>query len=585
MVAQLVGVEVVAAHALADAGAKCRDQRQDFIAGQQLLVARLLHVQDLAAQGQDRLELAVAALLGAAACGVALDDVDLAQRGVFFLAVGQLAGQAHAVEHALAARHFARLAGGFAGLGGFDDLAADDLGVGWVFKKIVGQCLADHLFHRAAHFAGHQLVLGLAAELGLGHLHAQHTAQAFAHVVAGDFHLGLLGQLGVFDVLVDHARHRRAQAGQVGATVALRDVVGEAQHALAVAVVPLHGHVGGDGGALLADLLALCAEDGGVQHLLAGVDELHEALHAAGVGKGVFLVVALVDQADLHAVVQEAQLAQLLGDDVVVEIDVREDFQVGQKVHFGAAFFGLASHPQGRHFKAVTHLEQAVLRNALLELHEVGLAIAAHCQAQPLAQAIDAAHAHAVQPARDLVAVLVELATGMQLGQRDLGRTALGLVLVVHLDAGRNASAVVGDADGVVGMDGHDDVVAMPGQRFVDRVVDHLEHQVVQAGAVGGVSDVHARALAHRFEPFEDLDAAFTVSGALRRIVGGFGGLLGGVVGRNRFTHRWLQRACRARVFFWLEPPAWREAGGSAGTASRTRAAQQLISASASRRT
>ncbi len=85
------------------------------LAGQQLLVAGLFHVQDLAAQRQDGLELAVAALLGGAAGGVTLDDVDFAQRRVFFLAVGQLAGQAHAVEHALAARHFAGLAGGFAG--------------------------------------------------------------------------------------------------------------------------------------------------------------------------------------------------------------------------------------------------------------------------------------------------------------------------------------------------------------------------------------------------------------------------------------------------------------------------------------
>jgi hypothetical protein len=42
------------------------------------------------------------------------------------------------------------------------------------------------------------------------------------------------------DVLVDDARHRRAQAGQVGAAVALRNVVGEAQHVFVVAVVPLH---------------------------------------------------------------------------------------------------------------------------------------------------------------------------------------------------------------------------------------------------------------------------------------------------------------------------------------------------------
>jgi hypothetical protein len=308
---------------------KCGDQRQDFIAGQKLLVARFLDVQDLAAQGQDRLELAVAALLGRAAGGVALDDVDLAQRRVFFLAVGQLAGQAHAVEHAFAARHLAGLAGGFTRPRGIDDLADDDLGVGRVLEQVVGQRLANHVFHRAAHFAGHQLVLGLAAELGLGHLHAQHAAQAFAHVVTGHFDLGLLGHFGVVDVLVDHPRHRGAQAGQVGATVTLRDVVGETQHVLAVAVVPLHGHIGGDGRALVTDLLTHRAEDGRVQHLLAGVDVLNESLHAAGEGEGVFLVVAFVDQADLHAVVQEAQLAQLLGDDVVVEIDVREDFQVG----------------------------------------------------------------------------------------------------------------------------------------------------------------------------------------------------------------------------------------------------------------
>src|SRR5258707_9458866 len=37
---------------------------------------------------------------------------------------------------------------------------------------------------------------------------------------------------------VDLARQRAAEAGEVGAAVALRDVVGEAQHVLMVAVVP-----------------------------------------------------------------------------------------------------------------------------------------------------------------------------------------------------------------------------------------------------------------------------------------------------------------------------------------------------------
>ena len=399
VIAQLVDIEIIPAHTFADAGAQRGDEGEDLVAGEQLFVAGFLDVEDLAAQRQDGLELPVAALLGAAASGVALDDVDLAHRRVFLLAIGQLAGQAHAIEHALAARHLTRLARSFASARRINDLAADDLGVGGVLQQVIGQGLADHVFHRATHFAADQLVLGLAAELGLWHLHAQHATQAFAHVITADFDLGFLGQLVVVDVLVDDARHGRTQTRQVGATVALGDVVGEAQDVLAVAVVPLHRHIGGDGGALLAGLLAHGTEDGGVQHLLAGVDELDEALDAAGEGEGVFLVVAFVDQADLDAVVQEAQLAQLLGDDVVVKVDLREDFQVGQEVHLGAALGGLADDLQGADLHTVALFKQTVLGHALLELHGVDLAVPAHCQAQPFAQAIHATHAHTVQPA------------------------------------------------------------------------------------------------------------------------------------------------------------------------------------------
>jgi hypothetical protein len=58
-------------------------------------------------------------------------------------------------------------------------------------------------------------------------------------------------------------------------------------------------------------------------------------------------------------------------------------------------------------------------------------------------------------------------------------------------------------------------IVAEAGERLVHRVVDHLEHHVVQAGAVGGVADVHAGALAHRLEALEDLDGIGAVVGRL----------------------------------------------------------------------
>ncbi len=173
----------------------------------------------------------------------------------------------------------------------------------------------------------------------------------------------------------------------------------------------------------------------------------------------------------------------------------------------------------GRH-----RLHEAILHVTTPKLEMVHLAATPDRQPQPFGQCIDARHADAVQPARHLVAVLVELAAGVQLGQRDLGGRALRLVLVVEFDAGWNAAAVVDDRDRVVGVDRDDDVVAMPGKRLVDRVVDHLEHHVVQPGAVVRIADVHARTLAHRLQSLEDLDAADAIVRApvgLRLVHGG----------------------------------------------------------------
>jgi drug/metabolite transporter superfamily protein YnfA len=76
-----------------------------------------------------------------------------------------------------------------------------------------------------------------------------------------------------------------------------------------------------------------------------------------------------------------------------------EDVGVGQKVHFGAALFGVAGHFHGGHFNAVHRLGDAVLHKALGKFQLVHFAFAPHRQAQPLAQRIHAAHTHAVQTA------------------------------------------------------------------------------------------------------------------------------------------------------------------------------------------
>src|SRR5690606_24446766 len=502
VVAQLVDVEVGP-----DAGAQGGDQRGDLFAGQQPVEARLFDVQHLAAQRQDGLELTVAALLGGAAGRVAFHDVEFAQGGILFLAVGQLSGQARAFEDALAAGHFAGLAGGLAGTGGFHDLGAQGAGVVGVLEQPGFQGPGDGFLHRGADFAGDQLVLGLAAELGLGHLDGKHAGQAFAHVVAGGVDLGLLGQVVVGDVFVQHPRHGGAQAGQVGAAVTLRDVVGEAQHGLGVAVVPLHGdfdahaHAAGFG-------LGGHGEDVVVQDGLGAVDVLDEALDPAQECEVFFLAGALVYQADLHAVVQEGQLAQAAGEDFVGVVDVGEDLCVGQVLDPGAGAVRRAGDGQGGD------------SHAAAEFHLVLFAVAPDRQAQPFGQGVDAGHAHAVQAAGDLVGVLVELAAGVQFGHDDFRRAAV--LLVVFMDGGGDAAAIVRDRNAVVGMDRDDDVVAIACQGFVDGVVHDLEDHVVQARAVGSVADVHAGPLAYGFQALEHLDR-------IGAVAGGRGGLGGGI--------------------------------------------------------
>ena len=59
----------------------------------------------------------------------------------------------------------------------------------------------------------------------------------------------------------------------------------------------------------------------------------------------------------------------------------------------------------------------------------------------------------------------------------------------------RDTAPVVGNADRAVGVDRDDDLVGMAGHRLVDRVVDYLVDEVVQASGAGG-ADVHPRAVA-----------------------------------------------------------------------------------------
>ena len=252
------------------------DQRPDVLAREHLVEPRLLDVEDLAAQRQDRLEPAVAALLGRATGRVALDEVELAARGIAFLAVGELARERHAVERALADDEVAGLAGGLASAGRGQALLDDPAAVGGVLVEVLAEAVGDGRLDLALDLGVAELGLGLALELRLGQLDADDRGQALADVVAGQVAVGVLEHAGAAGPVVERARQRGPEAGDVRAAVDRVDVVREREDVLGVRVVVLEGDL--DGGAALAPL---DVDRPVVERLLVPVQVADEGLQAA----------------------------------------------------------------------------------------------------------------------------------------------------------------------------------------------------------------------------------------------------------------------------------------------------------------
>jgi hypothetical protein len=111
-----------------------------------------------------------------------------------------------------------------------------------------------------------------------------------------------------------------------------------------------------------------------------------------------------------------------------------------------------------------------------------------------------------VQSSGELIVLVRELAARVQPGedQFDAGNP------FVRMNVDWHAAAVVADFDRAVGMDDDVDRVRVPGQRFVDRVVDDFLNQVIRPRRVG----VHAGAALDRFQARQDFDVGGVVSAA-----------------------------------------------------------------------
>ena len=219
------------------------------------------------------------------------------------------------------------------------------------------------------------------------------------------------------------------------------------------------------------------------------------------------LLRTLVAEDDANAAVEERHLAEAGLEHVVLEIARLENavrvvvvLDVRPEADGRAGALGLADH-----LEVVEHLAARIL---LL----VDLSFLIDVDLHVLGERVDHRRADAVQTAGNLVAAAAELAARVQDGHDDLKGAHLALGVLGHGDA----AAVVDNRHRVVEVHGDVDAVAEARHRLVDRVVNNLPHQVVQAHRTGG-ADVHAGALAHRLQTLKDLNVFGTVGGCFVR--------------------------------------------------------------------
>ena len=317
----------------------------------------------------------------------------------------------------------------------------------------------------------------------------------------------------------------------MGSPVPVVDVVRVAKNLLLIARVPLEGELDPDGcrGAF-GQVLGHDRDHLVVNGLLRLVQVLDEFADAALVLERLFApAVALVRERDQEPRVEERKLAQAARENVELELGHREDRRVRLEGHLRAGLVGVADDRERRH------------RCAAPVLLKMDVPLAHDLHLEPLAHGVDRAHPHTVQPSAHLVARVIELPSGVEHGHHDLGRahTPLG-----H-DAHGDPTSIVFHGDRPVEMDRHVHARAIPAEMFVDRIVDDLPDEMMQARSIVHVADVHARPLAYRLEPLEDRDAGAVVGRRRRRVRG-----LGGRVRHRQFGSfgPTLQAASAARL-------------------------------------
>ena len=277
----------------------------------------------------------------------------------------------------------------------------------------------------------------------------------------------------------------------MGTAVCGVNVVGKGEQGGVVAVIVLQRHL--DGGMfpvarIVDDILVQDIPD----ILFALVDIVHKAADTALIVQHLAdrLFAALVAEGDVDPAVEECLLAQTLEQHViVVPGGFGKNLGVGFESHLRTCFGGWLN------------LLQVADRLAILKALVVTVVSITDFDLQPLGQGIDYRCTNPVQTAGNLVSAAAEFSSCVQDG-KDNGDSRDAQF---WLDADRNSSTVILDADDVARQQVHQNLGTMTCKDLVDCIVHNLIHQMMQTLWSGG-TDVHTGTLAHRVQSLQDLN-------------------------------------------------------------------------------
>ena len=408
VVAEFRQIEFVATNASAER----HDEVADFLRRQHAVKTSALDVQDFTFERQNSLRATVTTCLRGTTCGVTLDEEDFGLGRVFFRTILEFASEEVDVHRGFAAGQFTGFAGCLAGQSGLDDFADDLFGFVRVFLEPFGQFFANEVLNRGTDLGRNELVLGLGRELRIGHFDRENAGQTFAGVVTREGNLFLFRDTAFLRVFGQGAGQRGAEARQVGAAIALRDVVGKGQNVFMVAVVPPHRDLNAD-----AVTFTVHKDRLWEHRVLGAVEVFHELFHAAVVEQfrlDRFGRTLIFDE-NADARVQEGQFAQTLFQNIVAVFEVQEG-AVG-RIRAGGSH---KAHLRAFFARSVTDHAERFDRHAFFKADVVFFVVAPDAQFEPVGQRVHNGNTHAVQTARDLVGVLVELTTRVQLGHDNL---------------------------------------------------------------------------------------------------------------------------------------------------------------------